>query len=263
MADLVVTVIAPGGARMGGRFLGVGRGSKQRIMIGFPVKPALFDFQGLGAEKANAGWQIDADSLAEIRAHTRSSELRSGSDASPPAVIHSSARLSTDGFYRWELARWWADGPRCLFVMLNPSTADADKPDNTIRRCISFARREGVAGLDVVNLFALRTAYPKVLLEKAREGVDIIGPENDAALDAHAALSAVTGGKIVAAWGSAVSFGSKARIPAVRERDTKVLAILLKYADVYRFSAPNGGDAPHPLMLPSNCAIVRGWEKTR
>jgi hypothetical protein len=72
--------------------------------------------------------------------------------------VERSARLSECGTWRYYLARHWAPkGEALAFVMLNPSTADATVDDPTIRRCIGFARRDGYAGLVVVNLFALRS----------------------------------------------------------------------------------------------------------
>lgn len=49
--------------------------------------------------------------------------------------------------------------------MLNPSTADENVDDPTIRRCINFAKDWGYGGMYVGNLFAFRTAYPKELKE--------------------------------------------------------------------------------------------------
>jgi hypothetical protein len=51
--------------------------------------------------------------------------------------------LSDCGTYRYELWRRWAEGPHVLFVMLNPSTADAVTDDATIRKCIGYAKRWG------------------------------------------------------------------------------------------------------------------------
>lgn len=58
---------------------------------------------------------------------------------------------------------------KCLFIMLNPSIADAYIDDPTIKRCISFAEREGCTELTVVNLFALRSTDPKLLLKIIKE----------------------------------------------------------------------------------------------
>ena len=47
--------------------------------------------------------------------------------------------------YRYTLRRQWdASKPYVLFVMLNPSTADATQNDPTIRRCIGFAKSVGL-----------------------------------------------------------------------------------------------------------------------
>jgi len=48
------------------------------------------------------------------------------------------AKLSDDKLYRYQLSRIWdEDKPTVLFIMLNPSTADADVDDPTIRRVIT------------------------------------------------------------------------------------------------------------------------------
>lgn len=57
---------------------------------------------------------------------------------------------------------------RCVFVMLNPSTADAFKPDPTVGECIKRASMWGFDVVEVVNLFALRTPYPKELISTSR-----------------------------------------------------------------------------------------------
>jgi hypothetical protein len=104
-----------------------------------------------------------------------------------------------DGLYRYTLDRIWRDDlPRVLFVMLNPSTADASKDDPTIRKCIGFSLRWGFGGVRVVNLFAYRETSPAKMLRQWKSGVDVIGPRNFDVLienvDSHEL--------VIAAWGA-------------------------------------------------------------
>lgn len=118
----------------------------------------------------------------------------------------SDATISADGAYRYDLTRTWADRSRpgahsrldrlALWVMLNPSTADAEADDPTIRRVVGFTRREGLDGFAVVNLFALRASDPRALLRHP----DPHGPENDSTIDRWLADPRVT--LVVFAWGS-------------------------------------------------------------
>lgn len=110
--------------------------------------------------------------------------------------VRKSAVISDDDLYRYELTRHWSDvGRTMLWVMLNPSTADADQDDPTIRRCIGFAKSWGYGSLIVANLFAYRATNPEALTGVA----DPIGPENDRRLLALARTCFV-----VAAWGASV-----------------------------------------------------------
>lgn len=86
-----------------------------------------------------------------------------------------SAVLSECRTYRYLLGRKWDDGPCVTWLMLNPSTADADVDDHTIRKCVGFSRRWGFGRLIVVNLFALRATDPRFLAKN----LDPVGPEND------------------------------------------------------------------------------------
>src|SRR5712664_2208515 len=93
----------------------------------------------------------------------------------PTSCIVRSAGFSCCGLYRYWLRRHWdAELPPVCFVMLNPSTADAERDDPTIRRCCGFSRRWGYGGIVVVNLYAFRTSDPCCL----RNAVHPVGPEN-------------------------------------------------------------------------------------
>lgn len=106
------------------------------------------------------------------------------------------ADLSPDGVYRYTLTRVWNVAlPLAMFVMLNPSTATATESDPTIRRCISFAKREGCGGIIVINLYALRSTDPKNLASHT----DPVGPENAKYVQAALARNPAV---VIAAWGA-------------------------------------------------------------
>lgn len=89
--------------------------------------------------------------------------------------MEKTAIISEDEKYRYQLSRCWDETkPRILFIMLNPSTADANIDDPTIRRVISFAKSWGYGGVYVGNLFAFRSTDPKGLKQIA----DPVGENN-------------------------------------------------------------------------------------
>lgn len=105
-------------------------------------------------------------------------------------------RMSPDRRYRyWLEANVSEDSGRvCMFLMLNPSTADAMKSDPTVSTCKRFARDWGYGTMRVCNLFAMRSPYPKAL----REIRDPVGPENDEWI----LWNAREADMIVCAWGN-------------------------------------------------------------
>ena len=138
------------------------------------------------------------------------------------------------GAYRYRLSRTRSDGAGVVtFVMLNPSTADAEVNDPTIRRCIGFAWDWGYRALTVVNLFAYRATTPKEL----RRAKNPVGPANDehllAAVDAAEA--------VVAAWGVH---------GALHGRDREVMDLLAKRAELTCLGVTKGGLPRHPLYMP-------------
>ena len=75
------------------------------------------------------------------------------------------AMISDCGKYRYLLRRAWDHTlPRGLFVMLNPSTADAEVDDATIRSCIRLCRSWSFGSFEVVNLFGWRATDRTVLV---------------------------------------------------------------------------------------------------
>lgn len=117
----------------------------------------------------------------------------------PGLGVGGSAVFSDDGVYRYLLSRVWArPTPAVCWVMLNPSTADADLDDQTIRRCTYYSRRAGAGSLLVVNLYAYRATHPAELLTAPNPTG---GRENWIAIDQAIGDSAM----VVAAWGAGVN----------------------------------------------------------
>lgn len=161
--------------------------------------------------------------------------------------ITTGAVLSSCKTYRYRLWRYWKpdESPLC-FIMLNPSTADAEDDDPTIRKCVGFAERYGYGGIEVVNLFAYRATNPQHLLSfPNREG-----PENDATILWVAKSTIANHGRVVAAWG--------AHPAALRdERAAKVLDTL--FANCvwpYALGFSKEGHPNHPLMLSYDREMV-------
>jgi hypothetical protein len=153
-------------------------------------------------------------------------------------VSERGADLSPCGRYRYRLWRKWSrDSSTCLFVMLNPSTADADTDDPTIRKCVGFAKRWRFGRVFVVNLFALRSTDPEGLLGQA----DPIGTSNDAFIRAEALCA----DRIVLAWGDCspkIRTMVSARAFAVRRMLAPMQDKLVRIG-VTKLGAPR-----HPLM---------------
>lgn len=146
------------------------------------------------------------------------------------------ALISPCGTFRYTLVRVWDDTkPRLLFVMLNPSTADASVDDATIRKCVGFATRMGFGGITVVNLFAYRATKPSDLIKaKFPEG-----PGNQTFL-----LEALhTHSDVVFAWGAIAR-----RAPNVTARVEGMAAGAGCKVHVLRRLAD--GTPEHPLYVP-------------
>lgn len=110
-----------------------------------------------------------------------------------PVYIEKSAAFDDERIYRYLLTRAWGTGPRLLWIMLNPSTADESVLDPTLRRCLGFAQAWGFDGFEVCNLYALRSTDPRGLWRVA----DPVGPNNDAVIQAAAKHASL----VMVGWG--------------------------------------------------------------
>ncbi len=164
--------------------------------------------------------------------------------------------MSRDGMFRYNLNRYWgvdvasrtAHTP-LVIIMLNPSTADDQVDDPTIRRCVAFAQREGCNALSVVNLYAWRETSPDLL--GSIKGSIIGGHANDTII---AAAARVAHGGVVAAWGRRPS-GLAADFHA--RRVMTVAGLVAATGGTLRCLGTNKDGSPkHPLYLPADTELV-------
>jgi len=124
---------------------------------------------------------------------------------------------------------------RVVFVLLNPSLADAFKPDPTVTNCVKFAQHWGMNMLEIVNLFAFRTPYPSVLKQRT-EHVEMVGIDPVATDQILAAC--VRADRVVGAWGNHGSLLS---------RDDYVRELLGKAnVQLHHLGLTNTGHPTHP-----------------
>ncbi len=170
------------------------------------------------------------------------------SRVAPFEVGGSGATFSECGRYRYRLWRGWGNPEdRCVFVGVNPSTADDTTDDPTIRKCVGFARRWGYGALDMVNLFAWRDTDQRGLLHAD----DPVGEENDCRI-----LQAFDGAsRIVLAWGSGKTAAVRRLITARIQQEAQML---YGYRRVQRGTLGETADgfAKHPLMLAYTTPFV-------
>ena len=175
--------------------------------------------------------------------------------AHPKTGLLSDAVISPCGQYRYWLHRAWNFGVGwTVFIMLNPSKADASINDPSIRRCIDFAKRFGSRGLIVVNLFAARATNPEAL----GRFNDPEGPENHAYVLKACEFAAepapdfetdeiIQPGKLVCAWGA----------HWMREgQDQTVMGwIEASGAEPLCLGVTKSGAPKHPLYLPRSTPL--------
>lgn len=161
--------------------------------------------------------------------------------------IETGASFSECGRFRYDLTRTYdARGPWCLFIGLNPSTADAQNDDPTIRREIDFAHGFGYPNLAKCNLFALRSTDPAGIVSSLVDPTG--GPENDEAI----ARWVRKAGLVLFAWGSSNKVGSRlaSRAWVVRRDIRAVVREMPSPAPLFGcLGTTKEGQPKHPLYL--------------
>lgn len=188
------------------------------------------------------------------------------------SYVSAGAKISPCGTYRYHLWREWRLYPEpaqwdmwtdetgrpvldgagaqlgepkaCVFIMLNPSTADGEQDDPTIRRCVGFARAWGFDRLDVLNLFAYRATAPSELL--ALNDVDQpVGVGNSDAFE-QVLFRGNPVGRIVCAWGAHGGHLGQDETALGWIGDRKAYALGLT----------KDGHPRHPLYVPAAAQLV-------
>lgn len=152
-------------------------------------------------------------------------------------MIESSAIFSEDHVYRYELRKIWnpKKGWIC-WIMLNPSIADANIEDPTIRRCMGFAELWGYGGITVANAFAFKATDPKEMIAAQNP----IGSENDYYIRKLSEEAALT----VCGWGNLGTLFDRFHRVYYLLKDPKCLGLT------------KTGQPKHPLYLAKNTPLI-------
>lgn len=184
------------------------------------------------------------------------------------------AQISACGRYRTQLRRWWTDNVRswCLWIMLNPSTADGERNDPTITDICTRTMRWSIPayehrgyparakgrtdshtyyrhfdGLIVGNLYAWRDTDPFHVWAAQIAGEDIIGPDTDAQLKQQLQLADA----VICAWGNGPSHPSWRESHMTRARTVFEL-IRASGKEPLMLNASKSGHPRHPLYWPAD-----------
>jgi hypothetical protein len=152
--------------------------------------------------------------------------------------IKTDAILSADRKYRYVLSRIWDESkPTVMIIGLNPSTADEEKNDPTIIRCINFAKNWGYGGVYMLNLFGFRATQPKNMFNAENP----IGDENDKYIVKYSKIC----DKVICAWGNDGSYKNRNK------------EVLYKIENSYYLKLNKTGEPAHPLYLKDDLTPIK------
>lgn len=147
--------------------------------------------------------------------------------------------------YRYALWRRWDPAGKIMMVVgVNPSTADETEDDPTMTRVIRFAMASGHGSVVMTNLYAWGETERAWVFRCVRAGYDVVGPENDYALQKVASVADT----ILVAWGSNAQS---------LERQKKVYDLLTKVHSnpIYCLGTTKDGSPRHPLYLKADTPL--------
>ncbi|RKS78167.1 hypothetical protein BDK61_3820 [Haloarcula quadrata] len=139
--------------------------------------------------------------------------------------------------YRHRLWHVWdVRKPTVAFIMLNPSTANENENDPTLRRCIGFAKDWGYGSIEVVNLFDLCATNPDDL----RDHPNPVSDQNDEYLQKVSETAEL----VVAAWGANGTLYNRG-LEVAKKLDV----------DLYALDTTKDGHPSHPLYQPTDTEL--------
>lgn len=160
-----------------------------------------------------------------------------------------SAVISKCGKYRYRLDRSIAiEGPIYAFFGINPSVADANIDDATVRKWIGFCKKWGASRFIVGNAFAYRSTDVKALAHIDDPYGDDIGDHiTDIINDADI---------LVPCWGNV------SKVPPALQGAFDVLmdSLVSSGKPVMHFGLTKSGNPKHPLMLGYDTPLVP-WDE--
>jgi hypothetical protein len=146
--------------------------------------------------------------------------------------------------YRFKLTRVWdLTRPVICVIGVNPSIADAQKNDPTIRKVINFARRWGAGGFNMLNLNPHISTEPADALEIVDEPIML---ENDGFV-----RRAIHSSRVVCAWGTSAS-----KFIWAMKRMQSLLSDPENFCSIECLGVTKEGYPRHPLYLKSGTVPV-------
>ena len=161
--------------------------------------------------------------------------------------MNRSAWLSECNKYRYTLSRTWKDdGVLYAYFGINPSTADANIDDATVKKWIGFTERNGGRGFMVGNVFAYRATNVKEL-------ADVSDPVGGSGNYTHLKNIISRADVLVPCWGNTKKVPERLR----GEIESLVMLIQDSNKPVKVFGWTKSNDPKHPLMLPYSTKLIQ------
>jgi hypothetical protein len=156
-------------------------------------------------------------------------------------MVYSEAGISSCEEYRWWLWRCWDPSkPLCIWIMMNPSTADWQKNDPTIGKVIRYCQRWGYGGVLVLNIYAYRSSKPEGIQGR-------VGHRNNWWIVTMFSFAKRKRLKVICAWGAS----HKERGDEVRR-----LAVSAKLK-LWCVEMAKNGEPKHPRWLSEDAIPMR------